>query len=66
MNSEVAIFGIEETDGDLIFEKDENKYVELFPLEMTQEMIEEYINTYKGISNIKIAESLLNYRINDA
>ncbi len=66
INSEVAIFGIEETDGDLIFEKDGNKYVELFPLEMTQEMIGEYVNTYKGISNTEIAERLLDYRINDA
>lgn len=25
---------------------------------MTQEMVEEYINTYKGISNTEIAERL--------
>ncbi|AYZ36528.1 hypothetical protein EGY07_13610 [Chryseobacterium indologenes] len=66
INSEVIIFGIEETNGDLIFEKDGNKYVELFPLEMTQEMVEEYINTYNGISSTEIAERLLDYRLNDA
>lgn len=66
LNSEVAIFGIEETEGDLIFEKNGNKYVELFPLDSVQEMVEEYNNTHKGISTTEIAERLLDYRVNDA
>ncbi|MDR2270405.1 MAG: hypothetical protein LBF27_05800, partial [Sphingobacterium sp.] len=66
LNSEIEIYGIEETDGDLIFEKDGNKYVELFPLDSVQEMVGEYVDTYKGISNTEIAERLLDYRLNDA
>lgn len=66
MNSEIAIFGIEETEGDLIFEKGGNKYIELFPLDSVQEMVAEYVNTHKGISNTEIAERLLDYRLNDA
>lgn len=66
VNSEVSIFGIEETDGKLMFEKNSIKFIELFPLEMLQEMTIEYVNTYKDMSHREIAEKLLNYRINDA
>lgn len=66
IDSEVAIFGIEDTDGKLKFEKDGNKFIELFPLEMLQEMTVEHVNTYKGISNYEIAQRLIKYRINDA
>ncbi|KMQ64583.1 hypothetical protein ACM46_10015 [Chryseobacterium angstadtii] len=66
LNSEISIFGIEETEGDLIFEKEGNKFVELFPLDMVQEMVEEYVNTYKGISSYEIGQRLIDYRINDA
>lgn len=62
----MQIFGIEDTDGDLIFEKNGNKYVELFPLDAVQEMAEEYVNTYEGISNEEIAKRLIDYRLNDA
>lgn len=66
INSEIAIFAIEETDGDLIFERDGNKYIELFPLDALQEMVEEYVNTYKNISNNEIGQRVIDYRLNDA
>lgn len=64
--SDIHIFEIEETDDDLIYENNGLKFIQLFPLEMTQEMVEEYVNTYKGISYYEIAQRLIDYRINDA
>ncbi|SIT28301.1 hypothetical protein [Chryseobacterium gambrini] len=66
VHSEVSIFGIEDTDGDLEFEKNGSRFIELFPLEMLQEMVEEYINTYRNITSSEIAQRLIDYRINDA
>lgn len=66
VNSEVSIFGIEETDGKLMFEKDGAKFIELFPLEMVEEMATDYVNTYKNMSHSEIAQRLIDYRINDA
>lgn len=66
LNSEVSILGIEDTDGKLIFERDGTRFIELFPLEMVQEMATEYVNQYKNISHYEIAQRLIDYRINDA
>ena len=66
VNSEISVFGIEETEGKLEFEKNGNKFIELFPLEMLEEMTTEYVNTYKNMSHSEIAQRLIDYRINDA
>ncbi|MDQ1161515.1 hypothetical protein QE422_001883 [Chryseobacterium sp. SORGH_AS 447] len=66
INSEVSIFGIEETDGKLIFEKSGTKFIELFPLEMLQEITIDYVNAYKNLSHYEIAKKIMDYRINDA
>ena len=66
INSEVRIFEIEETEDDLSFEKEGIHYVQLFPIYMAQEMIEDFFKAYSTESNLDIAKRLLDYRINDA
>ena len=66
INSEISIFDIEDTNGQLVFEKEETKFIELFPLEMVQEMAIEYVNTYEGMLHYEIAQRIIDYRINDA
>jgi hypothetical protein len=67
IKSDIKIFEIEETDDDLIFEKDGIFYYQLFPIEYAIELIEYDLNLKdKGYSNSEIAEKLLEYRQNDA
>lgn len=67
LDSEIVFFEIEETEGDLVFEKDEMTYFELFPLEYAIGLIEFDLNLKdKGYSDYEIAQRLLEYRHKDA
>jgi hypothetical protein len=67
LDSEIVFFEIEETEGYLIFEKDEMKYFELFPLEHAIDLIEFDLNLKdKGYSDLEIAKRLFEYRQKDA
>jgi len=67
INSEVSIFGIEETEGDLVFEKEGQKYIELFPVDYAIDLVDSDLELKgKGYSNEHIAKRLLDYRLNDA
>lgn len=67
LHSEVAIFEIEETGGYLEFDKNGNKYIELFPLEHAIDLIEFDLELKdRGYSIEYIAKRLLDYRLNDA
>jgi len=67
LDSDVVFFDAEAIPNELLIEKDGTKYENLFPLYMAQEMVEEYVNVYKNeISDLEIAEKLLEYRQKDA
>jgi hypothetical protein len=67
LESEVSIFEIEETEDDLIFEKEGIQYVQLFPLDYAIELIESDLDLKnKGYSDLEIAQRLLEYRQKDA
>ena len=67
LESEVSIFEIEETEDDLIFEKEGKQYVQLFPLDYAIELIESDLAlTNKEYSDLRIAQRLLEYRQKDA
>lgn len=67
LDSDVMFFDAESIPNELLIEIDGTKYENLFPLYMAQEMVEEYVNVYKNeISDLEIAEKLLEYRQKDA
>jgi hypothetical protein len=68
LTSEIIFFDMDKVpEKGLIFEVDGSIYINLFPFSMTQEMVEEYATNYETeLSDIEIAELLLDYRINDA
>jgi hypothetical protein len=67
LKSEITIFEIEKTGDNLIFEKDGEKYFQLFPVDNVVELIESDLQLKdKGFSNLEIAQRLLEYRLNDA
>lgn len=67
LESEVAIFSIEETEDYIQFKKDNVNYYQLFPVETAIELIETDLNLKnKGYSDLDIARRLLDYRFNDA
>lgn len=67
LESEITIFEIEETEDDLIFEKEGIQYVQLFPVDYAIELIESDLDLKgKGYSNLEIAQRLLEYRQKDA
>ncbi|MPR31924.1 hypothetical protein [Salmonirosea aquatica] len=67
LESEIAIFEIEETEDDLFFEKGGMNYIQFFPIDYAVELIESDLNLKgKGFSDQEIAERLLEYRIKDA
>ncbi|OJW02648.1 MAG: hypothetical protein BGO52_00605 [Sphingobacteriales bacterium 44-61] len=66
LNSEVEIFAIEETEDNLVFEKDGVRYIQLFPLDYTLDLINFDLDLIgKGYSDLEIAKRLLNYRERD-
>jgi hypothetical protein len=67
LKSEISIFEIEETDDDLVFEKDGETYIQLFPIEYAIELIESDLELKDNeYSDLEIAQRLLEYRIKDA
>jgi hypothetical protein len=67
LDSDIVSFDAESIPNELLIEIDGIKYENLFPLYMAQEMVEEYVNIYKNeISDLEIAEKLLDYRRKDA
>lgn len=67
MTADIRIFEIEETKDELLFEKDGIKYIQLFPIEHIQNLIEFDLNIKsKGFSETQIAERILEYRKQDA
>jgi Fe-S cluster assembly iron-binding protein IscA len=66
IDSEIRFFEIEETKDNLVFEKDGTRYVQLFSLDFAEELVNSDFNLTKGLSNLEIAERLLDYRKKDA
>lgn len=72
LTSQVVFFDLEEIDAipnRLVMEIEGNIYVNLFPFEMAQEMVEAYINDNEYgevLSDLEIAKRLLEYREKDA
>lgn len=67
LESEVKFFAIEETEDDLVYEKDGIRYEQFFPIDYAIELIESDLDLKgKGYSNLEIAKRLLEYRIKDA
>jgi hypothetical protein len=67
LKSEISIFEIEETEDDLIFEKNGERYFQLFPIEYAIELVESDLDLKdKEYSNLEIAKRLLSYRLKDA
>jgi hypothetical protein len=64
IDSEIHFFEIEQTEGNLVFERNDIKYIELFPAYHAVEIVESYFPP--SDDNQKIANRLLEYRINDA
>jgi hypothetical protein len=57
---------LSKTQDELLFEKDGIKYIQLFPIEHIQNLIEFDLNIKnKGFSQTQIAERLLEYRKHD-
>ena len=66
VNYEVNLLDAERIDNRLEIEIDGKKLVNLFPLHMAQEMVEEYVNSGEALSDVDIAQKLIDYRIKDA
>ncbi|KAF2333395.1 hypothetical protein [Flavobacterium nitrogenifigens] len=67
MAADIQIFEVEETEDEMFFEKDGIKYIQLFPIEHIQNLIEFDLNMKnKGFSEIQVVEKLLEYRKHDA
>lgn len=67
LESSIVIFEIEETNDDLVFEKEGIQYVQLFPVDYAIALIDFDLELKgKGYSNLKIAQMLLEYRKKDA
>jgi len=67
LESDVFIFEIEETEDDLVVEKEGIQYIQLFPVDYTIELIESDLDLKdKGYSDLEIAQRLLEYRQKDA
>ncbi|OJV78619.1 MAG: hypothetical protein BGO34_07370 [Bacteroidia bacterium 44-10] len=66
LEADIAIFEIEETEDDLVFEKEGIQYVQLFPVDYAIELIESDLDLKdKGYSDLEIAQRLLEYRQKD-
>ncbi|SDL83901.1 hypothetical protein [Pedobacter antarcticus] len=67
MESEIYIYPIEETDDDLVYEKNGIKFIQFFPLDYALELINSDLQLMnKGLTDRAIAERLLEYRLKDA
>jgi len=67
LESEIFIFQIEETDDDLIFEKDGKRYIQLFSIDHAVDIIKYDLDlNNKKYADMEIAKQLLDYRQKDA
>jgi hypothetical protein len=67
LDSEITIFEMEETDDDLIFEKNGLRYIQFFPVDHAIDLIQFDLNLKdRGYSDTEIAKRLLQYRLTDA
>lgn len=66
LDSEIVFFNAEEIDNELCININGVNYVNLFPLNMAQEMVQDLKISDSKISDIEIAEMLLAYREKDA
>lgn len=67
LESDIAILEIEETEDNVLFEKDGIQYIQLFPIDYAIELIESNLELKgKGNSDLQIAKRLLDYRERDA
>lgn len=67
IDSDVYLFTIDETNGELFFEKNGVKYCELFEVEHAVNLIEYDLKLKnRGYTDMQIAVRLLEYRLNDA
>ena len=65
LDSDIAIFGVEETDGNIAFHKDGIDYVDMLPVELAVDILESNFGT-KRVANYDKAARLLEYAIYDA
>lgn len=66
LTSEIVFFESDETEDDLIFEKDGKRFVNLWDIDYVIYLLEMLDLLDKGYTNIKIAQRLIEYRLNDA
>ena len=66
LKSEIVFFESDETEDDLIFEKDGKRFVNLWDIDYVIYLLEMLDLLDKGYTNIKIAQRLIEYRLNDA
>lgn len=67
LEAEISILEIEETEDEIVFEKEGIRYIQLFPIDHAIDLIEHDLNLKdKGYSDLQIAERLLEYRKYDA
>lgn len=66
IDSEVTFFMAEQTEDYTLYETGGIKYIQLFPLPLAKELLDELELKGKGLNNLKIAQRLLEYRIKDA
>lgn len=66
LESEIKFFRIEETGDDLVFDKDNITYIQLFPVDHAIEVLG-FLNLEEGkYDKFETARRLLDYRIKDA
>jgi len=65
IDSEIVFFEIEETEDDLLFQKNGISYIQFFPVNYAKELVEDFSRLGYD-DDLKIARRLLEYRINDA
>lgn len=67
IDSEIVFFDVDKIPGMLEITVDGIRYVNLFPLEMLQEMVQDYSKLSSGkLSDSEIAKKILDYRMRDA
>ncbi|MCC9020219.1 MULTISPECIES: hypothetical protein [Flavobacterium] len=66
LDSDILFFDAEKIPNKLILEVEGVTYENLFPLNMAQDMIEEFVGTNASASDLEIAEFIINYRKKDA
>ncbi len=67
LDSEIRLFGIEDTEDEMVYFEDGVKYIQLFPVDYAIDLIKSDLDLEgKGYSNMKIATRLLEYRLRDA